>query len=88
MDVIPTALLSVLAGWLFAKTSHNVADHERLVVFRFGKYSGILEPGYSITLPFADTVRRVDLDRELPHWRSLSALEIRNAIEERLSLRL
>lgn len=87
MDIIPATLAGLVALWLIAKTNHNLPNNERLVVFRLGKCVGIAGPGLSLTVPFVDKVRRVDLDREAPNWPSLTAEQITDEIEQRLGLR-
>ncbi|NJC32778.1 membrane protease subunit HflK [Sphingomonas jejuensis] len=49
--------------WLVFTSVHRVGPQERAVVTRFGKYSGTLAPGMSLTLPAPiDSVQRVNID--------------------------
>jgi len=49
--------------WLVFTSIHRVGPQERAVVTRFGKYSGTLAPGMSLTLPAPiDRVERVNID--------------------------
>lgn len=80
-------LISLVLVYVMVKTYHTVPSNTRLVVFRLGRYSGILGPGTWITLPFVDKVVRVELDRELPHWQGLTAEQVTEAVEQRMGLR-
>jgi regulator of protease activity HflC (stomatin/prohibitin superfamily) len=50
-----------------------VPERERLAIVRLERYVGIRGPGLVWTLPVLDRIVRVQLDRDLPHWRALTA---------------
>jgi regulator of protease activity HflC (stomatin/prohibitin superfamily) len=62
----------------------GVPEHERLAVRRRGRFIGIRGPGLVWILPFVDKGVRVNLEREVPGWRSLSTEQLTKEIERRL----
>ena len=45
------AALVVVAAWLLLTSIHPIGPQQRGVVTYFGRYAGVLEPGYRLTLP-------------------------------------
>ncbi len=62
-----------------------VGQHERVAIMRLGQFLGVRGPGVVWLLPFLDRATRVDLDREIQGWQSLSAEELAREIERRLT---
>ncbi|MDB5694581.1 MAG: peptidase [Sphingomonas bacterium] len=52
----------LLLLWLLTSSFHNIAPQQRAVVTNFGRYAGVLEPGWRVTAPapFA-SVQKVDV---------------------------
>jgi len=61
-----------------------VHPHERLAVYRDGRFSRLIEPGLHWRVPFTASAERLDLDKVLPHWRELDAGEIRRLLTAQL----
>lgn len=59
-----------------------VAEGERLVVFRLGRFHRIVSPGLNLVQWGIETARRVDLKTALPEWRSLSDQEVASRLEQ------
>ncbi len=76
------ALLVVTLLFLSVKV---VGKHERVGIMRLGRFAGVRGPGVVWVLPFLDTVTRVNLDREIQGWQSLSAEELAGEIQRRLT---
>jgi hypothetical protein len=53
-----------------------VPETQRFVVFRLGRVYGVLEPGLRWVIPGLDQVIRVDLNRAIPNWQSLSESDL------------
>jgi regulator of protease activity HflC (stomatin/prohibitin superfamily) len=62
-----------------------VGEHERLVIERLGVFIGIRGPGMVWVLPFLDKATRINLDRDIPNWRSLSTEQLAPEIQRRLT---
>jgi regulator of protease activity HflC (stomatin/prohibitin superfamily) len=63
-----------------------VGEQERLAIVRLGRFVGIRGPGVVWVLPFLDKTTRINLDRDIPNWRSLSAEQLAGEIERRLTM--
>jgi len=83
---LATAVFSLVVLYLLIKTDRRVPDDVRCVVYRLGKYAGILGPGRHIVVPFVDKVTEVRLDHQLPSWRGLTEAEITDALERQLNI--
>jgi regulator of protease activity HflC (stomatin/prohibitin superfamily) len=59
-----------------------VAENQRMVVFRLGKFLSVYGPGLNIIVPFCDKVIMVDLNKEIPVWMSMSEEEINKKVRE------
>lgn len=53
-----------------------VRQEQRLVVFRLGKFFDVRQPGLHILVPFIDQARLIDLQSEVPEWRTLSDTQL------------
>ena len=76
--------LIVLAAVLLFVAVKSLAitkEGERLVVFRLGKFLGVLPPGLNIIVPFIDRTVTVRVDRIIG-WQTLSETELVNRITE------
>ncbi len=62
-----------------------VGDQERLAIVRVGRFIGIRGPGIVWVAPFLDKIARINLERDIPSWRSLSAEQLAKEIERRLT---
>jgi regulator of protease activity HflC (stomatin/prohibitin superfamily) len=56
--LLPFVILFVI---LVAYTTKEIKQYERGIRFSFGKYSGIMEPGWKIVLPIVQSYRKVDI---------------------------
>jgi regulator of protease activity HflC (stomatin/prohibitin superfamily) len=60
--VFPVALLvGVIGGAFLASAIRVVAEWERMVVLRLGRFSGVMEPGLRLIVPILDTPIFVDV---------------------------
>jgi regulator of protease activity HflC (stomatin/prohibitin superfamily) len=81
-----TGLAIGLAVLVLAALSVRVVpERERLAVLRLGRFIGMRGPGVVMVLPFVDKAIRINLDRDLPDWRSLSAEQLAREIERRVT---
>jgi regulator of protease activity HflC (stomatin/prohibitin superfamily) len=74
-------VITLVALVLVAGSVRAVRETERLAILRLGRFVGLRGPGVVWTFPFVDKAIRVDLDREVPRWRSLSDEELRQEVE-------
>jgi len=79
-----TLLILVLLAFLGTGV-RAIGERERLAVMRLGRFAGIRGPGLAWIAPFVERAVRVDLDREVPGWRSLSAAELARELEVRMT---
>lgn len=81
MDLVP--LLLVLASALpLLLAVRVVPEAQRLVVLRLGRLYAVLGPGLHWVLPGIDRAIRVDLDRALPDWHSLSEADLQARLRQ------
>jgi len=78
-------ILAVTGLILMGMSIRVVGEQERLAILRLGRFIGIRGPGLVWTLPFVDRATRVDLDRDIPNWRSLSGEQLSQEIGRRLT---
>ncbi len=62
-----------------------VGEDERLAIMRLGQFIGIRGPGVVWVIPVVDKTTRINLDREIPRWRSLSTEQLANEIERHVT---
>ncbi len=55
------AMLVLLAVLALAPRIHTIKEYERGVVFRFGKFQYVAEPGWHVLFPAFQTIERVDM---------------------------
>jgi regulator of protease activity HflC (stomatin/prohibitin superfamily) len=65
--LIAFAALAVLVVIIVAKTAVVVPQQSAYVVERFGRYSGVLDAGFHVLLPFADVIRYRHTLKEQPN---------------------
>ncbi len=79
---MPTELAVGLAALVLIGLSVRVVpERERLAVVRLGRFIGARGPGVVVILPFVDKAIRINLDRDVPEWRSLSTEQLAREIE-------
>jgi regulator of protease activity HflC (stomatin/prohibitin superfamily) len=76
-----TSLLLPAATFLLLLGVKDVAENERLLVFRLNRYLGVRGPGTVYVLPFVDKVARINLDERVPHWRAVTAAELQQELD-------
>jgi hypothetical protein len=54
----------------------NLDEHERGVLFRFGRFLRVARPGRVLVLPLVDKIHVVDLERTLPGWQEVASREV------------
>ncbi len=84
--IVIDLVLVVLAVFFVASGLRVVNEHERLALVRLGRYIGIRGPGLVFILPAVDKAVRVDLNRDVPDWRSLTTEQLTERIRERASM--
>ncbi len=83
---MPTELAVGLAALILIGLSIRVVrETERIAVVRLSRFIGIRGPGIVMILPFVDKAVRINLDRDVPEWRSLSAAQLAREIERRVT---
>lgn len=58
---IITIILVIVGIIILLNSIRQINEYERGVLFRFGKFSKILNPGWRIILPIIDSMRKVDI---------------------------
>lgn len=53
--------LLVILGFIVLGSIKQINEYERGILFTFGKFSGVLEPGWRIILPIIQFYRKVDI---------------------------
>jgi regulator of protease activity HflC (stomatin/prohibitin superfamily) len=53
-----------------------VKEYERIAVFRLGHFIKITGPGIVLIIPFCDKIVKVNLNKTIPEWQSISKDEI------------
>jgi regulator of protease activity HflC (stomatin/prohibitin superfamily) len=77
-----TELLVGLVVLVFAGLSVRVVpEQDKLAVLRLGRFIGTRGPGIVLIIPFVDKAVRINLDRDLQGWRSLSSEQLAREIE-------
>ncbi|MBI2907211.1 MAG: slipin family protein [Chloroflexi bacterium] len=61
MEWIIYTLLVIVIGVLLGQTVRVVQQYQRGIVFRFGKVSGVREPGFNLIIPIVDRMVKVDM---------------------------
>jgi regulator of protease activity HflC (stomatin/prohibitin superfamily) len=83
-----SGLIVVVAAVIAAVLSVRVVgEGQMLAVMRLGQFIGVRGPGMVWVVPLLDKTTRVDLEREIPQWRSLSTEQLTLEIERCLTTR-
>ncbi|WKZ57066.1 MAG: hypothetical protein QY326_10095 [Bdellovibrionota bacterium] len=78
--IIIVVLIAILG--MLSKSALVVREDQRVLLFRLGRFSTVMHPGFHLTLPFIDTFKLVSLDSALPGWKGLSSTEILDRVVE------
>ena len=54
-------LLLIVLFFIIIKSIKQINEYERGILFSFGKYTKVLEPGWTIVLPIIQSYRKVDI---------------------------
>ncbi len=76
------AVLVILALIYLVMSFRIVREHERYVIYRFGKFYRISGPGLLLLTPFVDKGIRINLAEAFPGWQGLSPDELEKKIRE------
>ncbi len=85
--MLELALLVILALIYLAMSLRIVREHERYVVYRFGKFFKISGSGLLLLMPFVDKVTKVNLAEAFPGWQCLSQTDLEEKIREYVAYR-
>jgi len=77
--------LSIAAVFLVVRSVLFAREHERLAILRLGRFIGTRGPGLVMIIPFLDRVVRINLDQDVPNWRGLSAEQLEQDLEQRVT---
>jgi regulator of protease activity HflC (stomatin/prohibitin superfamily) len=72
MTILMIVLMLISAASGFRRTQGT----DRLLIFRLGRVYRLFGPGITWIIPVVDMAWRVNLDKAVPHWRSLSESEL------------
>ena len=83
----PKDLLYLLpvAAVLVYSSVRVVPKQEKLAIMRLGRFIGTRGPGVVIIVPFFEWAVRINLDQDVPNWRALSAEQLHDEIERRVT---
>lgn len=59
--IIGLVIIGIVLLVLLFNSIKQINEYERGILFRFGKYSKIMNPGWNIVLPIIDSYRKVDI---------------------------
>jgi regulator of protease activity HflC (stomatin/prohibitin superfamily) len=80
-------ILVIFAILILLKSVKIVREHERLVIYRFGRLCGIAGPGLKLLAPFVDKGVKLNLKESFPGWQCLSPRELEEKIKEYMAYR-
>ncbi len=81
-----SSLVILVAAVILAILSVRVVrEDDRLAIMRLGQFIGIRGPGIVWVIPVVDKTARINMDRDIPRWRSLSSEQLANEIERHLT---
>ena len=75
------AILGVAILIILLLSVRVVPEGGRVGVVRLGRFAGMRGPGLVFLVPVADKAIRIDLDREIPTWRSLPTDVLEREVE-------
>jgi len=83
---MPTELVVGLVALLVVVVSVRIVpERATLAVLRLGRFIGTRGPGIVVILPFVEKAIRINLDRDVPNWRSLSTEQLDQEIERQVT---
>ncbi len=80
-----TLIVLVAAGIVTILSVRVVGEDERLAIMRLGQFIGVRGPGIVWVLPLLDKTTRINLESDIPQWRSLSTEQLADEIARRLT---
>lgn len=75
LPVIPLIVLGVVIATIVKSSVIYVRKNQCAVIMRIGRYHSTAMQGLHLLVPFLDRATRVDYQRDIPHWRTLSERE-------------
>ena len=82
-------IILIIAMFFLLLSIRILAEGERIVIFRFGRFFRIVGPGMVLIIPVIDKGIRVKLSEKIPGWQELSKeqleLEIKRLPEIKVS---
>ncbi len=78
----PLIIFGVVTCVALLSSTRVVREHERLAVFRLGRFHRVSGPGVVVLIPAADRGIRINLERQLPGWQSMSEWELSESIRQ------
>jgi regulator of protease activity HflC (stomatin/prohibitin superfamily) len=76
-----TILAIVLLVIYLSASAKVVRESERVVVFRFGRFFMVKGPGLVLVIPIVERMVRVNLNKEIPEWQTLSRMELNQKVK-------
>ncbi len=80
MSMIRLILFALIIFFVF-KSIKVMKESERLVVFRLGRFLRIAGPGLVVVIPAIDRGVKINLDEQIPEWRTLTEMEFREKLK-------
>lgn len=75
-------ILILLAIYILYRGLHIVREnHQRLIIYRMGKFTRIAGPGTVFLIPHIDQATKIDLNKSIPHWSTLSKEQLEEEIK-------
>ncbi len=79
-----TIEIVVTAGLVFGLLGLRIVpEGHRMIVWRRGRFSGVVGPGLMWVVPLIHKTRRIHLDSEIPNWGSLTKGQLGEEIARR-----
>ncbi len=76
-DLIVAGIVVVLA----LASVRVIPEDRRLGILRLGRYAGLRGPGIVVVFPVLEKSVSIDLQRDVPTWRSMSADQLAREVE-------
>jgi regulator of protease activity HflC (stomatin/prohibitin superfamily) len=83
MDLSTIFLLLLTASVMIVLTTSSkvIAENQRAVVLRLGKFLAVVGPGFHVGIPFVDKLEIVNLNHDIPGWQRLSEHELNERVK-------
>lgn len=75
LPFIPLLVLVVVIATIVKSSVIYVRKNQCAVILRLGRYHSTAMQGVHLIVPFIDHAIKVDYERDIPHWRTLSERE-------------